>query len=517
MRDPSHDRPTPPESTPLNPLIESYWAGTMTPQQCDELSRRIVESPQDRDAYLRQTIVHVGLTEYVKNQEAIETVRELRDAGITPQRQATEPDESPQSSTDPSGANADHRRWKPAAVAATLSAIAAAIAFVAMMPGRPSRGPRSVSLRTDTPAHSPTTLPSDDQVPPSDPTPSWIVVKDDQSMRMIDEVIDRPRFALGPGRYQLLPQDGLPHSIKMQQGVLVAWLPPSIDDAVVNCDSLSLTGAGCLFGVSDENGKTRVAVFSGELAARHDDWLHPVMLTRNDGFERLPDGSVILSLIGAPQRFAELRRRLTIPNTRISNGSFHYPRLASVAPGTPRIPAGWTLVSHPIANADGMMSEGGLSTRRNHNEAALTDTTAGGHPPQFAYCEATTYLDGKSSWSSLHQSIGERSMESRPVIRVKVVNPERVEASGNVAWFSGEADEGPTTRLAEESFTITPAMNERWVELPLPARLNLPAESNPTSDGSQWYVVLSASPPANPGITRVYFDEVTLVDSQTHP
>ena len=318
---------------------------------------------------------------------------------------------------------------------------------------------------------------------------------------------DRVRFICGRGEYGLVPSHAAPEKLFVRRGQAVATLPVVMPEAEVIAGPLSITGSGASVGVSRAGDRVRVVVFSGEAVVRHADRHRPWRLTRDEGLEVLPDGTILSALVGGHQRFVDLQKHLVDQQPRLANANFQFPMLASAAgrslgQSADRVPAGWTLVSHPVANADGMMSGGGL--------AIVSQAVAGGVNAgrgQAAYCEASMLSDGKTTWSSLYQAAG--TLNAGDSIRLAVdVGPAGVPASGaaegRVMLFHGEEGEGPVAKLAESVATLDAGRPGVSVDL----RFTVPGRSSAV--GRTLYVVLAAVPPVQPGTTRVQFRHVNL-------
>lgn len=297
------------------------------------------------------------------------------------------------------------------------------------------------------------------------------------------------------GEYRSLSESGDASSLEVVAGVVGLSLADYGPSHRIQAGPLSVSSDGASFGVSCRDAAVRIAVFDGEVVVRHTDprrMRRPVRLTRGEGMELLPDGSLITAVIGGHQRFASVRAQLPSERPRLGNGQFSYPVLPAgdardvVSP----VPAGWTLVSHPVANADLMIAEGGLE---------IDDRSRN----QFAYCDCEVQDDGRTAYTSLYQAAG--LIEANSTVRLSVETRVDQQAGYRVALYAGEAMEGPDVLVAETSGVL--GDNDDGVRAVV---LNEQIPEDSPHLERTLFVVLSARPGDGDACHRVYFDNVHL-------
>ncbi|MHC4996185.1 MAG: FecR family protein, partial [Planctomycetota bacterium] len=206
----------------------------------------------------------------------------------------------------------------------------------------------------------------------------------------------------GPARLKIQRNN----RVVLLEGDAVALTPPRARGFVLETPGLRAIDAGSEFGVHvDPERHTKVVVFRGEAHTVIQSQLlgeHRVRLTRDDGLTLDAQGVVTTAILGDASRFASMRQPEDSETPTVANPGFEYPR--AVASAT-HAPAGWTLLAHPIANADSMEIHAGLMTPAPPSSAKSPYPRAA-EGRQWAYLNARTYPDGRVGYTSMHQAVG---------------------------------------------------------------------------------------------------------------
>ncbi|MFT5130250.1 MAG: hypothetical protein ACI8W8_003879 [Rhodothermales bacterium] len=284
----------------------------------------------------------------------------------------------------------------------------------------------------------------------------------------------------------------------LRSGLAAAKVPLDAKEFMLEAGFVRLSGAGSTFGISMIDGVTKVAVLQGEVLAVIDsDYIGrktTLRLNRDDGFEVDAVGALTTDLIGDSSRFVGL---LEVEQTLVVNAGFELPLAA-----TPQTaPAGWTLTSHPIANADGMeAAAGGMRDVMLREKAPASR--------QWAYLNAEVFADGKSAYASMHQAVGALASDARYRLRATIARPKGQLGRGggySISLVAGSTLDGPATPLKVWQNPVEIAAGDvAEVDLVMQA----PRYDQQRAD--ELFVVIAAIPGGAVGLRQVLVDDVKL-------
>ncbi|MBI1375581.1 MAG: hypothetical protein GC159_22955 [Phycisphaera sp.] len=272
----------------------------------------------------------------------------------------------------------------------------------------------------------------------------------------------------------------------------------------------TFTDAGTELGVDvDATGRLRASVFRGEIKAdvadRYVGITQHVTLTRDDGLDIAPDGYITTAIIADAGRFAALREPTSSRAPTIANASFEYPHTDHAQLAA----SGWTLMSHPVANAVGMHVNAGVigAERAAVDVAGTTPTPPNGE--QWAYLNAKTFEDGRLAHASMHQAVGEiaEDVTYRLSLTVgRLAHADRLHGSlYTVGLYTGSLESGPRLPLQVWRDPVMPPPGGAST-----ATMTFHSPLHTPFRGQTLFIVIEAVPGAKPGMRQVLIDDVKL-------
>ena len=223
-------------------------------------------------------------------------------------------------------------------------------------------------------------------------------------------------------------------------------------------------------------------------------------LTREEGIEIDRAGALTSAIIGNNHRFTGLRQTPDRDVPMVANGSFEFPR----ARRTERKAAsGWTLLAHPIANVDQMPVDAGVVNR----ELSVTRAPSAPAGRQWAFLNAATFADGRSTFTSMHQAVGDVHAGVTYRLRFTVGRPEKQRGTGGfeAGLYAGSMEEGPLSAMQKWKNPVPLRPGEsRTVELEYHCPRSTPYRTD------QLFIVFGAVPSSETGVHKVLIDQVDL-------
>ncbi|GIW78973.1 MAG: hypothetical protein KatS3mg105_0780 [Gemmatales bacterium] len=303
----------------------------------------------------------------------------------------------------------------------------------------------------------------------------------------------------GPASFELRDSD----SFYLHEGTLTAFVPPQAQGFAVSTPSVRVTEAGTEYGLHRGANITKLAVFRGEIEAEVDsDYLglkQTFRLTRNDGMAVDHYGAVTTSIIGDHHCFAGLRQAPDLHIPQVANGSFEYPKTDRF---TSMAPAGWELLAHPVANADLMDVSAGTILAGENGEGVPAAPLG----RQWAYLNARTFADGRSVYTSMHQSVGLVVAGVTYELKAMVGRQKGLaECEYEIGLYAGSRSDGPVSRL---QVWRSPALPPAGKALPVCLTYHSPLHTPYRDD--ELFIVIRAIPGDKPGVRRILIDDVRL-------
>lgn len=295
------------------------------------------------------------------------------------------------------------------------------------------------------------------------------------------------------------------NSFQLTRGMATVFVPSWNADFRMATPRVRLVEPGTECGLSvGEDGVTTVGVFRGEALARVDSeylgMTQDLRLTREEGIEIDSVGAVTSAIIGNNHRFAGLRQTPGREVPMIANASFEFPRVRRAE----RMAAsGWTLLAHPIANVDKMPVDAGVVNR----ELSVTRAPSAPAGRQWAYLNAATFADGRSTFTTMHQAVGDVQAATTYRLSFTVGMPERQRGMGGfeAGLYAGSAEEGPLSAMRQwkNPVRLRPGESQR-IELEYHCPRSTPYRTD------QLFIVFGAVPSAQTGVHKVLIDQVDL-------
>jgi hypothetical protein len=507
----------------LDELLEQICEGSWNADLAARLDKLLAGHPEAQRYYLEQMELVSSLRWYAANEQTRQAISQLRAAGIAP-------DGRPPAELQPA------RTRLPAGRARMWATLAASLLVACGIAGWLALRQADIpQLAVPQPAPEPQPIavvpPPDKERPPEGPAAvvlgRVLLARDVRSSDARPAPREGDAVHAGTLRWEqglvrleldagvLLTLEGpaeielvdLMHA-RLPRGRLTVYVPPRAVGYTVAAGDLSVTDLGADFGLErDAKGAVRLAVFRGEVEATLDSrylgMTERMRLTRSDGLAVDREGSVTSSILGDDSRFAALKPSLDRHVPHVVNGSFEHPRTDDRATAAA---VGWELMAHPLANADRMDIQAGV-IRAGHPALA----TPGSVPPasegqQWAYLDARTFADGRTTYTSMHQSVGLIVAGARYRLRATIARPlEGPAASYTIGVYAGASATGPQTPLKQWTDPAVPAAQKS-------VRLDLTYESpdhTPYRD-DELFLVIQAVPAAKAGLRQVLVDDVQL-------
>ncbi|QGJ70826.1 Hypothetical protein PBC10988_25240 [Planctomycetales bacterium 10988] len=525
-------------SRALENWIESLLVGTISPEEFEQLESILQQSAAARDLYLERVHLHSALQWELGAQAVHAAYRTLQESGLPPaterpglmQENLSALEEEVFSLQESSGSAISKKQFLGWAIAASLLLCGGVVAWQTLDVKSVFSIPSTTVVQNESPSvevekwqgEEPLHIP---EVEPALFQPSfdfahklevlrpaiWEASPEEEATRVkltaglvkITFEDERCITIQGPAEFSL--QD---ESCELFLGLLSVYLPIWSEGFSFQADGLRIEEPGVSFGVSkDHAGRIQLAVFRGEVHAQADARYlgipQVLEVTRDEGLEIEPSGTITTSIMNAQHRFAALKEPFDFTLPLLANASFEYPRSLLQAD---RVPSGWTLVSHPIANADRMLVRGGILS---HNQRHLEQLPKP-HGKQWAFLETRRFADGRVTHTSLHQAAGLVVAGATYQLQGTVGRPHRPAKDEeplhySISLFAGSADEGPTQPLQVWNSPQLLAPGES-------GDFSLEYQVPPDSilAGDQLFVVLSAAPLDRPGVQHILFDQVRL-------
>lgn len=311
----------------------------------------------------------------------------------------------------------------------------------------------------------------------------------------------------GPARLEILGDN----RVILLEGTAVALTPPRARGFVLLTKGMKVTDAGSEFGVHvDLTRHAKVAVFRGEVHTFIQSELlgeHRARLTRDDGLTLDLNGSVTTA-IGDASRYAALRQPENTASPTVANPGFEYPRAVGKAT---HAPAGWTLLAHPIANADQMDIRAGLMIPTGANQPG--QSTPGAYPRaaegrQWAYLNARAYQDGRVGYTSMHQAVGDVVAGATYQLELTIAAPGPTgpkRAGFAASLWAGSHVNGPTTLLEEWRPSDQEASKEKSR-----VRFIHQTSEHALDRGRVLFLVIQAVPAEGLGVRQILVDDIDL-------
>lgn len=503
---------TPIERAELRDLCHALREGDGDAAQLAKLDRLLDGNVEAQRYYLQMVDLEVALRWQIESVAVHQSFCQLQAAGRRPGVDKPTP-----------ALDAIATWWRPWAAVASVAAV------LAMVIGgmRLADGPQRVVQTPPAATSSPTAAATDAAriatpagVAPSpalavvlvaeDASPEWQIGRRLAAGRFtLEQGLVRIEFARGaivslegPAEFELVSeQRGVLH-----HGKLAALAPAWATGFAIAAAQVELSEASGEFGLSVEaRGRTRVTVFRGEVRVEVDSQylglVQPFHLTREEGLEIDAAGAVTTAILGDHVRFQRLQQTADLRTPRVGNGSFEYPQTRDA---TSAVAAGWTLMSHPFANADQMDVRAGIVKAA---ESTLPANLPAPDGRQWAYLTARTFADGRATYTSMHQAVGLVSANvtyrlQATLARGAATDPD---VRYTVGLYAGNKEEGPRRPLVV------------WAKQPLPkGRPTVPLDvtwhvprDTPYQD-EELYLMFEAVPGRKPGTQQVLLDNVRL-------
>ncbi|MDA7916225.1 hypothetical protein N9B94_03225 [Verrucomicrobia bacterium] len=295
------------------------------------------------------------------------------------------------------------------------------------------------------------------------------------------------------------------NSFYLHQGIATVFVPAWNTDFQIAAPRLELIEPGIECGICvDMHGAATLGVFRGEAVARIDSEFlgmpQDVRLTRKEGVEIDEAGAITTAIIGNNSRFKNLRQTPGQEVPMIANGSFEFPRVRGDEEATA---SGWTLLAHPLANVDRMPVDAGV-VNRELSGANTPDAPSG---RQWAYLNAATFIDGRSTFTTMHQAVGlvRAGTNYRLSFFVGTLKNALNLGGFEAGLYAGSIEEGPLSAMKVWKNPV-PLKVGRGDKIILEYEC---PRSTPYRD-DQLFIVFGSIPSANAGIHKVLIDQVDL-------
>ncbi|QDU61194.1 FecR protein [Planctomycetes bacterium Pan216] len=310
----------------------------------------------------------------------------------------------------------------------------------------------------------------------------------------------------GPARFRLLETG----RGRLRAGTLATALGDGDQRFTIETPNVEFRDLGAEIGIHVSPSGTRATVFRGEVEAVVSSELLGVdevlRLSRRDGLAVDTNGILTSAIMGDGRRYRGVRDYLNLAKSKLANGSFEYPHSVD---GTLLAAAGWTLMAHPVANAEGMTIDAGVLPSGLPRPRGTTIPKAP-KGRQWAYLAAKTFADGRNTYTSMHQAVGamEAGVTYRIALKVaqpKAPEPARHDGGYTIGLYAGSIESGPTTPLRVWRSLSLPDLGQTiavGLDYQTPEQL-------PYEDG-ELFVMIQAVPGTAPGDVEVLVDDITL-------